>query len=211
LTPTIDSGTLGLYIPDPYISIVNDSLPTSVYTDAAGNDYPLIPRDCASQPEYLRLGLGGYYGGSTTIEILISEFIIPSYNASHNNESYNNTTPYFDSNGQGLCLFTLYHGASETNTLLGGPLLRSTYLVQDFDHKTIPFAQASYKTNASHVIPIGPNGVQYLAGNGQAKLNDSGSSNGSLPPYISAASEGQDTVLLMTYAAMALVVSLGYI
>ncbi|KAK0304973.1 hypothetical protein LTR01_007179 [Friedmanniomyces endolithicus] len=167
-TVTIDSGSAGIHLPDPYYSTIMSALPAKTYQ---GNT--VIACKYATLDANITLGLTGADGTKVSLDLPLSQFIETDYDMS--NGGYNSTAHTFDTDGEELCVLALDLSAAPTGMTIGDPLFRSMYIVFDLDHRTISFAPASYNTNVSNIVAIGPDGVLALNGTGSSASPAGGS------------------------------------
>jgi len=121
-TVTIDSGTAGFDLPDPFYSAIVDGLP--IVQDDQGNN--VIPCKYAAWDAFLTTEFSGADGTSVSIDIPLAQFIVTDWEQSEG--GYNSTTQA-NVDGEEVCLFTLDYTEETDGMLLGDPLFRSAYIV----------------------------------------------------------------------------------
>jgi hypothetical protein len=154
-TVVLDSGAGSLSLPPQIYDHVVLSAPVILRHDGSA---AMRCKD-ANTDDHLTIGLTGTDGVSATIDIPLSNMVVPIYQG-----PYNHPKP-FTYRGDELCVFAVARGG-ETDNLLGDPLLRSAYTVFNLDEKTVSIAKASYNSKASDVRTIQPGAVPPWKGTG---------------------------------------------
>jgi hypothetical protein len=144
-TAILDSGASALTVPPFIFDQLVSSAPIVLQHEGSA---AMLCKDM-DPGAYLTVGLAGINGAATTIDIPMSNLVMPIFQG-----PYAHPQPY-TYQGEELCVFAVARGTASHN-LLGDPLLRSAYTVFNLDERTVSIAQASYRTTESDVKEVRP-------------------------------------------------------
>ncbi|KAK3629704.1 hypothetical protein LTR56_017136 [Elasticomyces elasticus] len=198
ITGTIDTGAAALTLPRSIVDVIGANVLNPLGADNLNGDNVMPCKYAIESSFYITLGLSGFDGAQTSIDVPLWSFLIPYFG----NGTYNATTPVTNSAGDELCLITIVPGddSGAGGYTLGDPLFRSAYINFNLDEKKISFAQAVYNTTTSNVVTVGPGPVPKLTGTGNAgSAWNSTSGVGVNPPNATTSGTGIPTSSIIPY------------
>ncbi|KAK3723628.1 hypothetical protein LTR37_001509 [Vermiconidia calcicola] len=148
----LDTGSSAWNVPESYYPYIVQNFP---YIGRNG----LCPCSAVDPADKLIVE----FAGKIKIEVPASEFIVPIYNRTTNDE-------YEYPNGKDQCIFMIVpsKGTGMGFDTLGDAVLRSMYVVFDMDNGQMGLAQANLDSSAAPDIvevPAGPGGIAKVVGN----------------------------------------------